>query len=135
MPQHVDGDTAEQIEVGLAVHIGDHGAIAAGQSQRRDTVVVHHHRGPPLLDGVGLCSSGAHALTTFVPEPWSVSSSTNTQCSTRPSMTCALGTPAVTARRQASTFGIMSVYSVGSSCAKAAVLISLANESRSGHLV
>ena len=60
MPQHVDGDAAEQIQVGLAVHVGDHGAVATGQSHRRDTVVVHHHRGPPLLDGVGHLAPSSH---------------------------------------------------------------------------
>ena len=50
--EHVDRDAAEQIQVGLAVHVGDHGAVTAGQGHRRDAVVVHHHRGPPLLQFV-----------------------------------------------------------------------------------
>src|ERR1700744_1560305 len=49
MTEHVDGDTAEHIQVGLPVPIGDHRTDAAGQGDRWDTVVVHHYRGPPLL--------------------------------------------------------------------------------------
>src|SRR5208283_5739900 len=131
MAEDVDRDAAEQVQVGLAVDVGDHGAVTAGQRHRRGAVVVHHHGFPPVSHRV----RGCHALTTLVPVPSSVKSSTSTQCSTRPSMTCALGTPPVTARRHASTLGIMPASSFGSSCVSVAVSISLTNESRSGQLV
>src|SRR5215469_12001579 len=123
MPQDVDGYAAEQVQVGVAVHIGDHGTITAGQCHRRDAVVVHHHRGPPMLHGFGIRLQVGHSPTTFVPVPSSVNNSTNTQCSTRPSMMCALGTPAPTARRQASILGSMPASSVGRNCASRAVSI------------
>ena len=61
--------------------------------------------------------------------------STSTQCSTRPSMTCALGTPPPTARMQASILGTMPASSFGSSCVNAATSISLTSDSRSGQSV
>src|SRR5580693_1006570 len=131
MAKDVDGDAAEQVQIGLSVHIGDHGTVAAGQRDRRDAVVVHHHRGPPLLHRFGV----RHGPTTFVPAPSSVSNSTSTQCSMRPSTICALGTPVSTARRHASILGIIPVSNVGSSCDSVAVSISLTSESRSGHRV
>ena len=48
--ENVDGDAAEQVDVGLAVDVGDHGTVAAGQRQRRGAVVVHHHAVPTLLE-------------------------------------------------------------------------------------
>src|SRR5699024_5221656 len=90
--EDVDRDPAEQVEVGSAVDVGDHRAVTAGQRQRWGAVVVHHHGLPPVLE--------SHPLTTLVPVPSSVNSSTSTQCWTRPSMTWALGTPPSTARRQ-----------------------------------
>src|ERR1700733_7365305 len=131
MPQNVDGYATEQIQVGHPVHIGDHRAVTAGQCDRRDAVVIDHHGRPPLLHH---CCVG-HSLTTFVPVPSSVNNSTSTQCSMRPSMMCALGTPPPTARRHASILGIIPVSSVGSSCANVAVSISVTSESWSGHRV
>ncbi len=101
MAEDVDRNAAEQVHVGLAVHVGDHDALTAGQSYRRGAVIVHHHGFPPLPHDIGL----SHGLTTLVPVPASVKSSTNTQCLTLPSITCALGTPPVTALRHASTLG------------------------------
>src|SRR5271166_6793013 len=135
MAQNIDRDAAQQVQVGVAVHVGDHGAVTAGQSHRWGAVVVHHHGFPPGPHRRRIGPSVCHALTTLVPVPSSVNSSTSTQCLTRPSITCALGTPPVTARRHASTLGIMPASSVGSSCASVAVSISLTNESRSGQLV
>src|SRR6185312_10506215 len=155
MAQDVDRNAAEQVEVALSVDVGDDGPVATGQGHRRGAVVVHHHGFPAPLDRFGVCpvrhafhlrrSSSAFpiallrlsspARTTLVPVPSSGKSSTSTQCSTRPSMTCALGTPAVTARRRASTLGIMPASSVGNSCDSVAVSISLTSESRLGQLV
>src|ERR1700744_6135752 len=131
MPKDVDGDATDQVQVGLPVHIGDHCAVSAGQCDRGDAVVVHHHRGPPPLHRCCV----AHALTTFVPLPSSVNNSTSTQCSTRPSIMCAVGTPPPTARRHASTLGIMPVSRVGNSCASVPASISLTSESSSGQRV
>ena len=64
--QDVDRDAAEQVQVGLAVDVGDHGAVAAGQRHRRGAVVVHHHGFPPLPH-VGRLACLVIALTTFVP--------------------------------------------------------------------
>jgi len=74
-------------------------------------------------------------LTTLVPVPSSVNSSTSTQCSTRPSITCALGTPPATARRHASILGTMPESSLGRIWVSAAVSISVTSESRLGQSV
>ena len=71
VPEHIHRDPAEQVEIPLAVDVGDDGALSARKRKRRRAVVVHHHRGPTLFE--------CHALTTFVPVPASVSSSTSTQ--------------------------------------------------------
>ena len=60
MAEDVDRDAAEQVHVGLAVHVGDHGAVTAGQSHRRGAVVVHHHGFPPLPHGIGVASCAHH---------------------------------------------------------------------------
>src|SRR3954468_20166578 len=125
--QNIDRDAAEEVDVRLAVLVGDHGAVPADQRDGRRAVVVHHHAFPALCK--------RHAFTTFVPVPSSVNNSTNTQCSTRPSMTWALGTPPATARMQASIFGTMPACSVGSNWVSAATSISLTSVSRSGQPV
>ena len=43
VPEDVDRDAAEQIDVRLAVDVGHHRAVTAGQGERRRAVVVHHH--------------------------------------------------------------------------------------------
>ncbi len=48
MAQDVDRDAAQQIEIGLAVDVGDHGAVTTGQCDRWGAVVVHHHGFPAL---------------------------------------------------------------------------------------
>ena len=75
VPEHVHRDAAEQVEVALAVDVGDDGALSAGQRQRRRAVVVHHHGGPPRPNA----RRCVMPLTTFVPVPASVNSSTSTQ--------------------------------------------------------
>ena len=63
--EHVDRDAAEQVQVGLAVGVGDHGAVAAGQRQRRGAVVVHHHRLPTLLAALAVSVMLTHAPPSF----------------------------------------------------------------------
>ena len=56
----------------------------------------------------------------MVPMPESVKISSSTACASRPSSTCACGTPPRTAVRQASIFGIMPADSAGSSFSRSA---------------
>ena len=77
--ENVDGDTGQQIQIGLTVDIGHHRALAGDQCQRRGAVVVHHDRLPPV-------ENGTHRMT-FVPEPESLNSAACTLWATRPSIT------------------------------------------------
>ena len=61
-----------------------------------------------------------------------MNTSRSTECGTRPSITWARGTPARTARRQASIFGAMPLASPGSNGSSSAAVSSLITDSRSG---
>src|SRR5690606_5921241 len=117
MPEGVDRDAAEEVEVTRAVGVPHVRALTAHEDPLRCAEGVHH-RAPvalgPVLAGVGHDSSSAASGTTRVPTPASVKISRSMECSRRPSMTCACGTPPRTARRHASILGTMPEDSVGS---------------------
>ncbi len=49
MAQRADGDTADQVQVGVPVNVPDHAAGAAGQRYRRHSVGQHHARAITVL--------------------------------------------------------------------------------------
>ena len=65
----------------------------------------------------------------MVPMPESVKISSSTECGSRPSITCAWGTPPRTARRQASIFGIMPALRPGSNFSSSVALSRLITSS------
>src|SRR3954466_4280805 len=92
----VDGDTADEVEVFLAVRVPHRGALAVGERDARRAVVVHHRALPALRQlRVAHWSSPSSSAsgTTIVPMPSSVKISSRIECCTRPSMTRALVTP------------------------------------------
>ena len=70
----------------------------------------------------------------MVPKPSEVNTSNRVEWATRPSTTCAAGTPPLTARRQASILGTMPDSRDGSSFARSSVVISLTRLEVSGQL-
>src|SRR5690606_40933285 len=115
MPEHIDGEAAQQVEIGPAILVPDGGALTSHQGELGRAVVVHHGRLPTLCQ--------THAGVTIVPNPSSVKISSSSECGTLPSTMCAAGTPPRTARRQASILGIMPDSSDGSSSASTSALI------------
>src|SRR6185437_11431159 len=115
VPERADRDAGNEVGVLIAVGVPDLTALAPHQCDRW-YAVVGHERGlePPLK----LCRT-SHELspsgTTMVPMPESVKISSSTACGSRPSRTCACGTPPRTARRHASILGIMPLLRPGSS--------------------
>src|SRR5262245_57094051 len=103
VPQTVNRDAAEKIEVFLAVGIPDFAAAAFDQGDGRAGVsfgdVLFGERGDvPVLH---------HFRTTSVPTPSLVKISKSTACFTRPSMMWVFSTPPLSALMQHSTFGII----------------------------
>src|SRR5262249_52702238 len=107
--ERVDRDPAQQVQIRPAVLVHHGRTLAADQGQRRRPVGVHAASGPAVHQ--------AHDGTTIVPNPSSVNTSSSIECGTRPSTTCAAGTPPLTARRQASIFGTIPASRVGSNSA------------------
>src|SRR5690606_31740872 len=115
--QGVDRDTREQVEVLATVGGGEGGAPPGNEFERRGAVVAHQRGLPPpgeigrVLLGHEVAPTAAlvswSPSGTVVPMPPSVRISSNTECSTRPSMTCAAPTPPSTAARHASILGTM----------------------------
>ena len=66
----------------------------------------------------------------MVPMPESVKISSSTECGSRPSSTCAWGTPPRTARRHASIFGIIPALSPGSIASSSVALSRLITSPR-----
>src|SRR5205823_13793029 len=88
---------AEQVDILLAGLGDNHRTLAAHQCEPRCAVVVHHGLRPAL--------DQRHDGTTMVPNPSEVNTSSRIEWATRPSTTCAAGTPPCTARRHASILG------------------------------
>src|SRR5262249_5095079 len=124
--EQVHRDAAEEVDVGAAGLVDDDGAAAADQTQRRRTVRVHDRSLEPRRQRTG------HCPTTMVPNPSDVNTSSNSEWGTRPSTTCAAGTPPLTARRQASIFGTIPDCSVGSSSVSSSALSCEISEDGSG---
>src|SRR5699024_7865881 len=143
--ERVDRDAREQVEVLATVGGGDGGAPPGNEFERRGAVVAHQRAVPPPGEIGGALLGHEFAPTaalvswspsvTIVPIPPSVRISSNTECSTRPSMTCAAPTPPSTAARHASILGTIPLSSVGSSASRVRVPRCVTSDERSGQLV
>src|SRR6266545_3313926 len=122
--ERVDGYAAVQVEVAAPGLVGHHRALAAYQGQRGHRVRGHQRGRPPVPE--------RHDGTTMVPNPSSVNTSSSSECATRPSITCACGTPPRTARRHASIFGIIPLARPDSMSSNWSAAISESRLSRSG---
>src|SRR6202008_2289750 len=96
--QRRDRDAGDEVEVLVSVDIPYPDAAAVIERKRWRAVVRHHHRTEAVGQRHELLPS---AGTTIVPIPSLVKISNSNACGTRPSRTCARGTPPDTARRQA----------------------------------
>src|SRR5579875_3727930 len=137
--ERADRDAGDEVQVPAAVRVPDEAALAPGQRDGRDAIGGHQRAGVALLQcgaraacgaglacGTGLaCGSGHRAPpsgSTMVPTPVSVKISSRIACGSRPSSTCACGTPPVTAVRQARILGIMPSLRRGSIAASSAAV-------------
>src|SRR5215472_10352239 len=123
--ERADRDARDEVGVLPAVSVPDPAAVAAHQRQRGHPVGAHDRRLEPGLELL----RGAHrpppSGITIVPMPESVKISSSTECGSRPSSTCAWGTPPRTARRQASILGIMPALRLGRSRSRSAAVSTL----------
>jgi hypothetical protein len=75
-----------------------------------------------------------HDATTSVPIPDVVNASNNSECASLPSMMAALGTPPVTASRQADILGIIPLSKLGSNSVNSFTVMVEIRESVAGQL-
>ena len=107
--EHVDGDAAEEVEVLVPVHVIGIGSLAVVENDlvtTEDRQIVRRILSKNLLIYFTHKTKLSY-LTTCVPMPCGVSTSSRMECARRPSMICALTAPASSALRHASIFGIM----------------------------
>src|SRR5262249_2183784 len=104
-----DRETAEEVEVLLALAVPETRALAAHERDRQPAVRLHHVLGVERLDLVESrhCVLPSSSFTTIVPIPSRVKNSSSNACGTRPSRMCARPTPFFSASTHDRTFGIM----------------------------
>ena len=96
-------NTAQKVEVLVALDVPQVRALAAHELDREARVGAHHARALELLE----LGQGHGAASILVPIPASVKSSRSSECAIRPSRIWAALTPAWMASTQASSLGRM----------------------------
>src|SRR3954454_20905904 len=133
--ERVAGDTADQVDVLLAVGVPHFRALAADERQLGRAVVVHQG-GLPVLPSIHIGLEVGHGSSvsgkTMVPTPREVKTSSSTEWARRPSITCARRTPPRMARTHASIFGIMPLARVGSMVSSRSTRTRSTSDDRSG---
>src|SRR5580765_4025500 len=135
VPQRIDGDAAEQVEVAPTVDVPDVAALAVVDDDGRAVEDAEDR----ILVAVEVCRGGrgrrhGESFSMRVPMPSEVNTSRSSECGCRPSMTWACGTPSSTARMHASSLGIMPSSTRVNSSRASATDNRDSSESRSGQL-
>ena len=112
--ERVNRDASEKVEIAVAVDIPHMCALAAFE-HREGWCERAHHRVAEAFAPIVRVHHRSFPETTSVPIPSAVNASSRIECSTRPSMIAAFGTPPSTASRQAVILGIMPDSRDGSS--------------------
>src|SRR5215470_1936638 len=123
--ERADRDARDEVGVLPAVSVPDPAAVAAHERQRGHPVGARDRRLEPGLELLRDAHWPPPSGITIVPMPESVKISSSTECGSRPSSTCAWGTPPRTARRQASILGIMPALRLGRSRSRSAAVRTL----------